>query len=58
MAKIAKRYLCHECKRTLQATGLVYSRIPFSEGSQNTCDWCHREKPGVSVKILYRRNET
>lgn len=57
MAKIAVRYLCRECRKTLQASGLLYTRVSYSEGSQDTCDWCNREKPGASVRIYYRRNE-
>lgn len=55
--KNIERYLCHECRKTLQASGLLYKRVPYSEGSQEDCDWCGRMRPGVSVKIYFGRNK-
>lgn len=55
--KNIERYLCHECRKTLQASGLLYKCVPYSEGSREDCDWCGRMRPGVSVKIYFGRNE-
>lgn len=54
--KSAERYLCQDCKKTLQESGLIFKRVPGSEGSAEQCDWCRRYRPGAAYRILYRRD--
>lgn len=61
MRKSVKRYLCRDCKKILQDSGLVYKRVPSTEGSEERCAWCdawcERERFGTTYKILYGRND-
>lgn len=57
MRRSVERYLCPDCKKILQASGLIYKRVPGSEGSEDRCAWCERERLGTTYKILYGRKD-
>ena len=57
MRKSVQRYLCRDCKKILQDSGLAYKRVPGTEGSEERCAWCERERFGTTYKILYGRND-
>ena len=58
MRRSIDRYLCQDCKKILQASGVTYKRVPNTEGSEERCAWCERERFGTTYKILYGRDNT
>ena len=57
--KTVEKYLCSEHAQWLKDAGLIFKKVPGSEGERDECDWCGRVCYGARYKIRYGgRNET
>lgn len=53
--KTIERYLCAECVKAMEQAGLVFKKIPHTEGDKAKCEWCLKLRYGASYKIKYGR---
>lgn len=53
--KTIERYLCAECVKAMEQAGLIFKKIPHTEGDKAKCDWCLKLRYGASYKIKYGR---
>lgn len=51
--KTLERYLCIECAQMLRDAGLIYKKVPGSEGEKAECEWCHKKRYGAGYRIRY-----
>lgn len=53
--KTVVRYLCTECVQDMKDAGLIFRKLPGTEGNKDECAWCHRRRYGAEYEICYGR---
>lgn len=52
-----ERFLCEICRQQLDGAGLVYKKVPGTEGEKQRCDWCKEKHYGARYLIRFGRDE-